>query len=181
MTTDEAFGIVKQWADSVGAISQDDEFVVPPDGEGIRDAIALLADEGYMDLSNDGLGLTEKGKEYIASHEAPFTCDFCLATGAEWTYPVDHSKYIQIYGADGTKWDNDDWAACEECHADIEAGRWKSVAQRSTHNNEYIYGQDRKARRSVIRMLLKMYQEFQAVRVGPAFREPKPWYLPPLS
>lgn len=90
-------------------------------------------------------------------------CDFCCRPDSlvRWGYPVDREK-------DPT---GDDWAACHECHADIEAGRWEEVVERSVQSmEEYpsLSERGKELRRVAMR---RLYTQFRAARVGPAMRE----------
>jgi hypothetical protein len=100
-------------------------------------------------------------------------CDFCSAPDPVWRYPASRFMAPQttaIIDEDGLRTENyisdDDWAACEECHADIEDDRWGFIAER-------MLGRVPKPMRLVMRQQIKgLHAEFRAHRSGPPVREP---------
>lgn len=103
--------------------------------------------------------------------EAGF-CDFCNSDNPAWCYPCDAFKITVAArqtneGSDTLGWGSaDNWAACQECKDDIEAGKWDSIHKR------YLSHKDApKMYRSTTRHQLRaLHREFRLHRLGPPFR-----------
>jgi len=56
-------------------------------------------------------------------------CDFCSARGPTWRYPVSSFVAYEVQGVVGES--VGDWAACDACHALIEADQRDALVRRS--------------------------------------------------
>lgn len=102
-------------------------------------------------------------------------CDFCsIPTGdhAVWTYPAEDFFYsFQIEDAKRMA-SKGDWAACEECHALIEAGDYEAVAVRSTASSIEQHGPESMGeRRFFFGLALLQHDDFRKHRTGDAIYE----------
>ena len=95
-------------------------------------------------------------------------CDFCSKERVRWDYPADDFEIeIEGYGPTGHA-SREGWAACDVCHALIEAGDRDGLARRAATSFEAQFGVfpgDTRAR--VHREMRKLHDQFFAHRTGP--------------
>lgn len=88
-------------------------------------------------------------------------CDFCNNPGPTWTYPCgDFTMSIGPFDRGFVG----DWAACEDCHRDIERGRWSAVSAR---NAKRAPAGTRNGTKASVELL---HRQFQRNRKGEPYR-----------
>lgn len=113
-----------------------------------------------------------------------FHCDFCNRTLPEadlWTYPA------RSFGGTMRGYDNDlrevaaapwgsegDWAACDDCHALIEAGKWHLLACRVIDSPYSLVPQPRAHRDQAIFVMEQMHKAFREHRTGDPYKGTRP-------
>lgn len=93
---------------------------------------------------------------------SPIICDFCSSTEVEWTYPA-HDIVVEAIRSRSVG----AWAACEGCHALIEADARATLTWRAAKamaRKHHINACD------VLDWLTKMHAAFFTARKGPAHR-----------
>ncbi len=102
-------------------------------------------------------------------------CDFCTAqTARPWCYPCrafvawELPADQNILGVPVVADSPDDWAACDACHALIEAGDWEALAQRSAADS---LSTRLGLRDHALAMMRDLHAKFRAHRAGPARQE----------
>jgi hypothetical protein len=98
-------------------------------------------------------------------HEDNPGCDFCsLNVELPWHYPVKPFTLKLASSTGPVKYDfEEDWQACADCHACIEADNWKGLMRRVTS-----IADDSSA--STARYYKKIWEGFRAARDGDAVR-----------
>jgi hypothetical protein len=113
------------------------------------------------------------GKRRVRRRKGDEVCDFCLKPHPTWSYPAAPMEIVGHHAMSGS---DDEWAACDECHALIEAHNLgglveRVVAMQPVHRpaDDVIYYPPvpvarRKARQNLLR--------FMDARTGPPTAEP---------
>lgn len=102
-------------------------------------------------------------------------CDFCGARGPKWSYPCGNLSTDFVALKDGqvvqhdTHHSVDDWAACEDCAAYIEADDQKGMTHRAAEAMAKAHGVPERAK-SYEMQITELHEQFWAARNGP--REP---------
>jgi hypothetical protein len=80
-------------------------------------------------MSDDYYNVYESptGKKRVVLKGGQTVCDFCLAPNPEWSYPC---QEVDIIGHAVINRSDDDWGACDECHALIEADAMDKLVDR---------------------------------------------------
>lgn len=101
---------------------------------------------------------SEVGNEQVG------VCDFCAGTPPVWRYKaasfegdVPFSEGRLGYGS------VEDWAACEQCHTDIERDRWRQIANRALEKHGPMRVEERRLLRQ---QLLAFHRLFVKARKG---------------
>ena len=102
-------------------------------------------------------------------------CDFCSSTPATWNYPA--QTFTTLIGG-LVRTSEGDWAACDPCHALIEAGDMQGLARRSADLLFVTHPQLLARRVEVEKDLAALQAEFTKHRTSPvqpvAPDEPEP-------
>ena len=92
-------------------------------------------------------------------------CDFCSASDPAWRYPA---RSFVAYCAPNVAGESvGDWAACDDCHALIEANDRQSLAQRSLDELIVKHPEAIVAATELYGHLTALHQQFFACRSGP--------------
>lgn len=134
-----------------------------------------------VSISWEHTGLFPEGTEphdpvpvYLAPDEDPKTgfCDFCNSEQPRWSYPaapfqMDVAERRTDTGNESIGWGSaDNWAACHECHADIESGNWEKIERRY-----FSHSAVPKLHRTDLRRSLRaLHRQFRLHRLGPPLR-----------
>lgn len=99
----------------------------------------------------------------------PKQCDFCTAHTVTYAYPA---RGFIVQAGELLRHYIGPWGACESCHALIEAGRWNTLADRTS---AYVPpGMSRELarlyRREMKRTTLALHRKFVERRTGPCVR-----------
>lgn len=123
-----------------------------------------LVPEGYA--TTDGLPDHDPVPVVLEANASPRAgfCDFCNTPDPVWSFPASPFK-MDISSTLG--WGSvDNWAACQDCKEDVEAGRWETIEKRYfTH--KAVPRQFRSILRNEVRGL---HRQFRLHRLGPPFR-----------
>lgn len=104
-------------------------------------------------------------------------CDFCNKPGPDWTYPAQpfrgrfhdpEDTLSEAFGSDGG------WAACDECHALIEAGDKEALVEQTMRSpHSFVPGlvEGDPSWSTVKASIVQLHDAFHARRTGPAFHE----------
>ena len=93
-------------------------------------------------------------------------CDFCSVPGPVWRYPA---RSFVAYRAPNVAGESvGDWAACDLCHALIEAGDRSGLAQRSLNELILKHPEAIAAAAVLYEDLAVLHQQFFAHRSGTA-------------
>ncbi|WP_028058276.1 hypothetical protein [Candidatus Solirubrobacter pratensis] len=121
----------------------------------------------------------ENGRTYVRRADHQIVCDFCLAPDPTWGYPAAEMEIVGQHPG-GVNRSDDDWSACEECHALIEAHNVGGLVERmATFQPVHvppnpvlgIYYAPLPLRRRVHR---RNVLRFMDARKGPPYREQSP-------
>lgn len=88
-------------------------------------------------------------------------CDFCTSRFPRWTYPAESFLIDTIGSTEHVS--SGGWAACQQCHDDIEADAWDTIIARWAAGR-LVSAQ----RRAIVR---RLHQSFAAHRRGPPIKE----------
>jgi len=90
-------------------------------------------------------------------------CDFCSGPGPRWVYPC--GDFVITVPNDDDRGYTGGWAACSECHDDIEAGRWGNVTTRWLNGRPEVGSRAEPHLRAQMAVL---HTAFTSHRQGPA-------------
>ena len=93
-------------------------------------------------------------------------CDFCSAPDPAWRYPA--RSFIAYCAPDVAGESVGDWAACDDCHAMIEANDRRSLAQRSLDELILKHPEAIVAAAELHEHLAALHAQFFEYRGGPA-------------
>jgi hypothetical protein len=97
---------------------------------------------------------------------ANLQCDFCSAPCPRWRYPA---RSFVAYRAQNLAGESvGDWAACDACHALIEADDRQHLAQRSLDELIAKHPEARAAADILVLDLAELHRQFFEHRYGPA-------------
>jgi hypothetical protein len=91
-------------------------------------------------------------------------CDFCSKPAPAWRYPAE--SFHDLFGSRSVE----DWLACEECHALIEAGDRNGLARRSLDAPGVQMATDLLGRAAAFEYCLDLHNRFWRARRGDASR-----------
>ena len=97
---------------------------------------------------------------------ANLRCDFCSASGPAWRYPA--RSFISYCVPNIAGESVGDWAACEACHALIEANDKRGLAQRSLDELILIHPEASTAAAELYENLVDLHRKFFEHRTGTA-------------
>jgi len=89
-------------------------------------------------------------------------CDFCSTGNARWEYRCKDFAAPRIPGLPMTQMSRGSWAACDPCHALIEANKRAKLAKRGAKTAPG------KLRNEVVPLVRAMHDRFFANRIGEA-------------
>jgi hypothetical protein len=103
-------------------------------------------------------------------------CDFCNKPAPDWTYPArpfrgrfhdPENTVAEPFGSDGG------WAACDECHALIEAGDDEGLVEKTMRSpHSFVDLTDADPTWNAVRgSIVQLHQAFRSHRTGPAYHE----------
>lgn len=102
-------------------------------------------------------------------------CDFCTSDKPTWAYPSSPFRMPDLKLGEnhpsGLDWlgygsGDDLWAACDECHGDIEALRWEKITNRFLAHKAV----PKMGKSSLRRDAEYLHRQFRLHRIGPPFK-----------
>jgi hypothetical protein len=142
--------------------------------QGRADPLGVLTTWVHSDLALTTPGYVDHEpvpvrRSDLGDASAVTACDFDSAPGGVWVYPAESFLTGLVDVSGDHRGSAGSWAACETCHADIEAERWgaihdRALARQGIHPWDPSY-------RFIRSEMARFHAQFRRARTGPAYRQ----------
>lgn len=145
------------------------------DGDGIKAVelgthqISLLEEKGLVSRVQGSAKLMgvdfEKAMQTLIEHPSALVCDFCSDTPVRWLYAC-----RTVFTQSGKQtYEHNDWTACDDCSALIEANDWDGIYQRAAKRFYEAHPQFAEDAAEVLAagmMMQSLHESFRKNRIG---------------